>query len=417
MRLSNKFTFAYAILTFVVLLVSFIISYQSFIHTSVQATIGKLTNLNDTIHLQLKRDGMNAFDGEKYNHTTVKRIVKPEKMTTDIRTNRVFDTSLQSYTNNIRVTSYYPDKDRALKISSFLKVTYAEDEYLAAVLMIFIWTFVFLITLTVVVSTIVSIYILDPFYKTLKNLALFKVNKENDFEFKDNSTYEFSQLNNFVEEMMQKARSEYKALKEFNENASHELQTPLAVMKSKVDLLVQTDLETEQLRLLSEINDQIDRLSSIKKSLTLLVHLEHYQPSNTPINVSEFLNHFLDELEEMLAFKGIKVINEIDADVELIFDQELLRILCNNVFSNAMKYTVGDYIKVELNAQYLMISNPGAPPTFDPNEYFKRFIKSSGKQFSSGIGLSIVKKITDVYGYQVAYHYENELHMIKINFS
>ena len=416
MRLSNKFTIAYAILTFIVLIVSFIISYQAFMHTSVQATVGKLSKLNDTINTQLQLNGVSSFDANIYYHTNAALLPLNEYLSTEVISAREFDVSLNSYINSIQVTSYYLYGTQTLKLTSLLKISYAEDEYLQAVIMIFIWTFVFLITLVVVVSATVSIYLLDPFYKTLNNLSLFKVDNEMELEFKDNSTYEFSQLNAFVKEMMQNAVSEYKALKEFNENASHELQTPLAVMRAKVDLLLQSHLESEQLKLLSEITDQIDRLSSIKKSLTLLVHLEHYVPTNTEVNVTSSLEHFFDELEDILSFREIDIVKDINADVYKVFDAQLLHILLNNLFSNALKYTEGDYIKVTLTNDYIELSNPGSAPTFDPNEYFKRFIKSSGKQFSSGIGLSIVKKITDFYNYEVKYQYENGIHSIKIIF-
>lgn len=416
MRLSNKFTIAYAILTFIVLIVSFIISYQAFMHTSVQATVGKLSKLNDTINTQLQLNGVGSFDGTIYYHTNAALLPLNENLSTEVISAREFDVSLNSYINSIQVTSYYLYGTQTLKLTSLLKISYAEDEYLQAVIMIFIWTFVFLITLVVVVSATVSIYLLDPFYKTLNNLSLFKVDNEMELEFKDNSTYEFSQLNAFVKEMMQNAVSEYKALKEFNENASHELQTPLAVMRAKVDLLLQSNLESEQLKLLSEITDQIDRLSSIKKSLTLLVHLEHYVPTNTKVNVTSSLEHFFDELEDILSFREIDIVKDIDADVYKVFDEQLLHILLNNLFSNALKYTEGNYIKVTLTNDHFELSNPGSAPTFDPNEYFKRFIKSSGKQFSSGIGLSIVKKITDFYNYEVKYQYENGIHSIKIIF-
>ena len=416
MRLSNRFTLAYAILTFFVLTISFVISYQSFTHTTIQSAIGKLTTLNEFIYKGIEQNGIESFDGIRYNHTNISIIDEMPIKNYEINDKRYFDEALHSNIHSIAFTSYFPYENKTIKIHSFLKLVFTEDEYLIGILMIFLWTFVFLTALTIVISACVSIYLLEPFYKTLNNIVLFKVDKEVPLEFKDNSTYEFSQLNSFVKDMMLNATNEYKALKEFNENASHELQTPLAVMRSKIDLLLQSDLNNNQLKWISELNDQIERLSSIKKSLTLLVHLEHFVPTDETINLSDLLNKKLDEVEDLMSIKNLNLIKSVYPNVEVNFDQQLFHVLMNNLFTNAIKYAEGDFVKIELTEDFLEISNEGKVLDFDPNEYFKRFIKSSGKQFSSGIGLSIVKKIVDLHEYQVDYRFENSLHIIRITF-
>jgi len=416
MRLSNKFTLAYAVLTFFVLTISFFISYQSFTHTTIQSAIGKLSVLNTDIYNEIEQNGITSFDALKYHHTTVELINEKPLKSQEIDDKRYYDASLHSNIHSINFTSYFPHAKKTLKIHSSLKLVFTEDEYLVGILMIFLWTFVFLITLTIVIGAYVSIYLLEPFYKTLNNILLFKVDKETPLEFKDNSTYEFSQLNSFVKEMMQNANKEYKALKEFNENASHELQTPLAVMQSKIDLLLQSNLNDKQMKWIFEINDQIDRLSSIKKSLALLVHLEHFVPSDETINISKLLEDEMEEFEDLLSFKNLILLKEIHPNVEITFDHQLFHILINNLFTNALKYTNGNFVKILLTNELIEISNSGKPLDFDPNEYFTRFIKGSGKKFSSGIGLSIVKKIVDLHQYRVEYHYHNNLHTIKIIF-
>lgn len=416
MRLSNKFTLAYVVLTFFVLCISFVISFQAFKHTSVQSSVGKLSTLNKELYKKLANTSIQNFDSITYHHTSIEVLDKADVKKEDVFQTRFYDESLYSNIDQIVVINYFPYKHKFLAIKSTLKISFAEDEYLIAIGMIFLWTFVFLITLAMVVGALVSIYLLDPFYKTLNNISLFKINNELELDFIDNSTYEFSQLNTFVKGMMDQAVSEYKSLKEFNENASHELQTPLAVMRSKIDLLLQTDLGLDQMKYIGEINEQIDKLSSIKKALTLLVHLDHYEAKIQSVCISDLLIEFLTDFEDILQFRNISLQTSIQENLEEIFDKELFQILMNNLISNALKYIEGDFIRVELNENFLKISNPGFAPTFDPNQYFIRFVKSSGKQFSSGIGLSIVKKVVDIHGYSVVYNYINGLHEITIDF-
>ena len=416
MRLSNKFTLAYVVLTFFVLCISFVISFQAFKHTSVQSSVGKLSTLNKELYKKLANTSIQNFDSITYHHTSIEVLDKADVKKEDVFQTRFYDESLYSNIDQIVVINYFPYQHRFIAIKSTLKISFAEDEYMFAIGMIFLWTFVFLITLAMVVGALVSIYLLDPFYKTLNNISLFKINNELKLDFIDNSTYEFSQLNTFVKGMMDQAVSEYKSLKEFNENASHELQTPLAVMRSKIDLLLQTELSLDQMKYIGEVNEQIDKLSSIKRALTLLVHLDHYEAKIESVCISDLLIDFLTDFEDILQFRNISLQTSIHEKLEMIFDKELFQILMNNLISNALKYTEGDFIRVELNENFLKISNPGSAPTFDPNQYFIRFVKSSGKQFSSGIGLSIVKKVVDIHGYNVVYNYINGLHEITIDF-
>ena len=416
MRLSNKFTLAYVVLTFFVLIVSFVVSFQAFKHTIVQSSVGKLSTLNDITNKKIQKNGLDSFDEITYHHTSLRVVTNADITKKIISQKHFYDESLFSNIRQIDVKSFYPYKNQYIEIESSLKIVYAENEYLTAIVMIFLWTFIFLIALAMVVGAVVSIYLLDPFYKTLNNISLFKINKDLEFNFKDNSTFEFSQLNSFVKDMMDNAVKEYNTLKEFNENASHELQTPLAVMRSKVDLLLQTDLNGDQMKFLGELNEQIDKLSSIKKALTLLVHLEHYQAKIEVENISLLMDDFISEIEDILHFRNIQLKKNIQSNLNIVFDKELFQIIMNNLFSNALKYTEGDYLAIDLNENFLKISNPGSPPSFDPNQFFERFVKSSGNQFSSGIGLSIVKKIVDIHQYRVEYNYINGVHEITISF-
>ena len=231
---------------------------------------------------------------------------------------------------------------------------------------------------------------------------------------------EFAELNSAVDSMTKKASRDYNEIKSFTENASHEIQTPLAIILSKLELLSQSEtLKEEQMNIIQTIAETTNRLSKLNQSLILLTKIDNRQfRETTPVDISALIIHHLNNYEELLHAKEIKLAKEIQPGVMVSMNETLAEILIINLLSNAIKHNVEKgIINIKLTSNVLSVSNTGNKPDTPPSVYFERFKKGSDSNESLGLGLSIVKKICEAYSFGVDYNYSEMLHKISINFS
>ena len=259
-----------------------------------------------------------------------------------------------------------------------------------------------------------------PFRNTLHQLNEFNFSSRNTIALQKTDIDEFKELNETVLFMTQKVTKDYQTLKSFTENASHEIQTPLAIIKNKVELLSQSENLTEnQIHVLQGLNDAAARLSRLNQSLLLLTKIENLQFDDVDkINFSCMLNRYLDNFEELAEAKGLKISKNINENIFLMMNESLAEILISNVISNSIKHNVYEgTIIVELDHTSFRVSNSGREPAGDTNEFFHRFKKESSSGDSLGLGLSIVKTIADVYSFRVSYIYKNGYHIVEVSFN
>lgn len=416
MRLGSKFSVGFACIALVVLLLALVISYQAVKKSTIQAHIGKLHDLNSHVGQLIATDTA-AFPSERFRYTAIRPYPKADLPAgKKVRIQKVFDSTILSEVTRIEVSTVVQTRQAPMEIVSSTRYIQADSQYLTAILMVFAWIFVFLISVSLVLSTVFSMHILTPFYKTLRIISRFRVDQHETPKFDRNSTYEFRKLNEQLARMMQRSTRDYLALKEFNENASHELQTPLAIMQSKIDLLINTPLQNEQLRLLGEMQDQIARLSSVKKALTLLMQLEHYQLKRNAVDLTTYMHTALTVYQDVIELKGWELHTELAEYVTVDIDAHLLQLVVNNLMSNALKHGAGPFIKVALTPTSLVFSNPGAPPAIDTTALIPRFHYREDSGNSMGIGLSLVQKIADLQQFNFTYTFEKGLHNLTLHF-
>lgn len=259
-----------------------------------------------------------------------------------------------------------------------------------------------------------------PFNHTLSQLKQFKLSSKNNITLESTNVDEFIELNNTAMSLTQKVKNDYESLKSFTGNASHEIQTPLAIIKNKIELLSQSEhLEESQVKIMQSLNDAASRLSRLNHSLLLLTKIENRQfEDKEKISLSAVLEKCIENFQEPAALKNIIVEKNIAKNVSVQMNDSLADILLSNIILNAIKHNFpGGNIKIDLTESVFVVSNSGDEPKVKTTELFERFKKESTSPESLGLGLSIVKTICDSYGFDVLYNFTNGMHVIKITFT
>lgn len=264
----------------------------------------------------------------------------------------------------------------------------------------------------------VSKKVWTPFQDTLKKLKSFQLTNQSTIAFKKTDTLEFQELNNALDKLLKHSISSYKSQKEFTENASHELQTPLAIIKNKIDVLLQKEPLTErQFQLLEDINTTLTRVAHLNKNLLLLAKIENRQFEETQsFNSSEIIASSLEQLEGYCIEKHLSVQTKIEKDVILNGNKNLIEILFNNLIFNAIQHShENGNISIALNKKQLKVSNSGIEK-LNKETLFKRFAKTSAQSIGNGLGLSIVQQICISHSWAIHYEFSENEHIFKVQF-
>lgn len=291
-------------------------------------------------------------------------------------------------------------------------------ETIAVIAMITIFFFVVIVVGLLYLNRKLSSSIWKPFRDTLDQLKTFNLNSQNTIEFPVSDTSEFEELNQSLYKLIERNISTYKAQKEFTENASHELQTPLAIIKNKLDILLQDqDLTEKQYRIAEDINKALTRSSRINKNLLLLAKIDNNQFDHSEtIFFDQLLHQSIEILEEHFEQKNISATESISNDVQVNGNSILTEILINNLIINAIRHTSpGGSVSIELNQSYFEVSNSGTEK-LNTEALFKRFSKFSPDNNGSGLGLSIIQEIGRLHQWMISYRFENGLHIFTVKF-
>lgn len=255
-----------------------------------------------------------------------------------------------------------------------------------------------------------------PFFKNLEEIKNFSITSSIPPHFEESHILEFTELNKQISLLMNKVKDDYENLKQFTEDVSHEIQTPLAIMQAKIENLINeqgiTEMEYEQF---SSIQKDIQRLKQFNKRLTLLTKIDNNQFILTEnVNINKAVQKNIEDFKEL---SPTKIEFYSDNELMAIMDPYLSEILCTNLVSNAIKHTKSDEpIKIAIQGNVLTVSNYGQNALKYPAKLFQRFYREAKNVQSSGLGLAIVKKICDLYGFSTDYDFQENRHIFKITF-
>jgi signal transduction histidine kinase len=280
--------------------------------------------------------------------------------------------------------------------------------------------FISLLFISILLNYLISRRLWSPFYKSVKKAEGFNILADKPLDLPETDILEFKQLNRVFEKMAQKMRSDYLNLKEFNENAAHEIQTPLAIIRSKSELLMQNkSLRKDSIELIKSINDATNRLFKLNQGLLIISKIENqYYNEVKKVSLRDVVSVCLDNYREIMSLMNIRVEFNASSQAMVEMNEVLAEVMVSNLISNAVRYNVDKgFIRCHIDDSQVIISNSGLPLTVDPDLLFKRFQKGTDNPQSVGLGLSIVRKITDSYKMQINYSCSGNIHEMRLTYS
>ncbi|HEX6224940.1 MAG TPA: HAMP domain-containing sensor histidine kinase, partial [Chryseolinea sp.] len=363
MKLINRLTLWYlAITTFVLLASGFIVFYR------VQAEI------ENEVRTRLKRDIDHAAallaEGRSINDVEGGQIqideisldtpVIPLQVTDSMAVYSLYRSAVD---RKFTVASSYKIKGKHYFISAYNFIA-EPDEILEGIIASLVVTLLILLLFVAVTSRQMSKQILSNFNQTLKTVQGFDLKQKRRIRLGRTRTYEFKELNQFLEKMTNKALDDYQSLKEFSENASHELQTPLAIIRGKLELLLETRIDEKQASLIEGIQNAVQKLSSVNQSLILLTKLENQEyPVKEKMDFSHFLKRAIESFRELIDMKSLELRTQIEPDIFLSLNPVLADVLLTNLLSNAIRHNrINGSIEVLLTSSGLSVRNTGDAP-------------------------------------------------------
>lgn len=293
-----------------------------------------------------------------------------------------------------------------------------EDELLEDLFLALIGLYIMLVISILAVNHLLLKKIWKSFYIILENLKEIKLGTGSKLKAIDSPIDEFNILEKEVEKMLNRNESIYSSQKQFIENASHELQTPLAISINKLELFAENSiLADEQLMEIGKITDTLNRLTRLNKSLLMLSKIENQQFSEEEnINFNELILVLAEDYSDLADFKEVKItVLEIDT-LHFTINKGLAIALISNLLKNALIHNHHKgFVNFVIDKNEITISNSGNSSPLKPEVIFNRFYRHTTTNESTGLGLSIVKSIINNYSITIEYLFTNN-HQFKIIF-
>jgi signal transduction histidine kinase len=285
------------------------------------------------------------------------------------------------------------------------------------VIIIMLLVFAGLLAATLLFNWIISKGLWKPFRTSLQKIRNIELPQMSTIRFEETDTKEFNELNASLNAMVNKIHSDYVNMKEFTEDAAHEMQTPLAVAQTKMELLLQdSNLTSSQTEAIVQATAALHRLGKLNQSLLLLAKIENHQyEATSTIDLTETTRKYLRLFDEIIKEKELVIETGFAEAFEVRLHPFLADSLVSNLIGNAIKYNYqGGKLVIVTSREEYCISNTSHQNTIDPQRLFKRFTSSmnnaGSEGHSTGLGLAIVKRIVDTHQLYISYEMRGGMH-------
>ena len=311
------------------------------------------------------------------------------------------------------LTTLFKDKENRHYELSVFTPTIEKRDLQEAIFHLLIALFATLLIAILVINIWVFRRSMKPFYLLLDWLDKYRLGQEN--EPLDISTYttEFRKLNETVKRYASHSEEIYRQQKLFIGNASHEIQTPLAVCQNRIEMLMEDEsLSEEQLSELAKTYQTLEYVSKLNKSLLLLSKIDNSQfVDSANVCINELVHRYMDDYQEVYDYKEIQITLNEKENFHLQINETLASMLITNLLKNAYVHNnEHGTIQIEIGKDYITFSNSGDLQPLDEKRIFERFYQGKKKEGTTGLGLAIVAAICRQCSLAVSYRFVNNMH-------
>jgi signal transduction histidine kinase len=296
--------------------------------------------------------------------------------------------------------------------------TIEKQDLRESIFYLLIGLFVILLVTILIINIWVFYRSMKPFYVLLHWLGDYRLGQTHKPLYNPTHTSEFQKLNDTVIRFAQHSEEVFQQQKQFIGNASHEIQTPLAVCRNRLEMLMEDETLTEQqLGEIIKTYETLEYVSKLNKSLLLLSKIDNHQYSETSkVCLNDVLHSLIPDFEEVYAFKEVSLSLEENARLCADMNEVLATVLMTNLLKNAFVHNVeGGSIRITINRDSICFSNTGTLVALDEKRVFERFYQGNKKEGSTGLGLAISNAVCRQFNLELKYVFKDGMHQFWVH--
>lgn len=340
------------------------------------------------------------------------------RATEDFRDTSMYMEYEEDYEVVRMLTTYFSTADEQYYELKIITSMVEGEDLVGDLLHALLWLYVAVIASAFIINNRVLRKIWRPFYQLQHELRAFKLGVDKTFNPPQTKVTEFRDMNDTVAELLKANITVFQQQKQFIENASHELQTPLAIAINKLELLLEQSRGDDAQQLANAIH-YLERMTRLNKSLLLLSKIENRQfVASEQLDFNARLRQQVDDFSELLHYRDIDVEIVEKASLKRAFNADLADVLITNLLKNAIVHNhEGGRIRIVIMDDGFEIANTGSAKPLDTEKMFARFYRASESSTSTGLGLAVAKAIAQLHRANLAYRYDWELHCFTFRLS
>jgi len=369
-----------------------------------QEFILKANESSDFIHNMEKYDPINM----SIERTTYEDAINIKE--TYSTTKIYFPTEEEEEEVRMLTTAFFCESDNQYYIIKFFTSNVENDDLIESMLVLLIILWVTLALTLIIASKVIIQKGNKPFYKLLKNLEGFHLDKTQTIEFPETTVSEYVYLNKTIKTLLDENIKVFNEQKSFIENASHELQTPLAIVTGKLELFMgRKGLTREQMEELNSILTSLNRMRRLNSNMLLLSRIRNKQYIDSQnVDINDITRGILEDFDDLIQHRKLSLEMDVNGQFSVKMNLDLAHIMISNLVKNAVIHNIeGGLLKISITDNSFTIINQGEYFAGPDVDIFKRYYTHSADSKSSGLGLSIVKSIVDLYNMNIEYKYDN----------
>lgn len=316
----------------------------------------------------------------------------------------------------VLITIFRTEDERYMELVVYTP-TIEKLDLLRAILGWIIFLYVLLLLIILSINIWVFRKNMKPLYVLLKWLDSSQLGKKNEPLENTTKITEFRKLNAATMAFAERGEKLFEQQKTFIGNASHEMQTPLAICRNRLEMLMEDETLTEhQLNELIKTHQTLENLTRMNRSLLLLCKIENGQFADTrSVCLNDILAYYLDDYKEVYVYRNITVTVTTDSSFCVEMNDSLVSVLVTNLLKNSFVHNIdGGFIYIKITANTFEISNTGEKP-LDRERIFERFYQGQKKEGSTGLGLALVDSICKANHLKIDYTYVENRHIFTIS--